>query len=141
MAQVGPVVGRCVLGADDLAGGAELGVTGEPREGRLVERADAVVGAAGRCGEAASPALGLLDDERAELKRVFLRPEFRGSGAAARIVGAAEDQARLLRATRMVLDARTDFVAARALYQRLGYAEIEPYTFGPYAEHWFGKAL
>jgi predicted GNAT family acetyltransferase len=41
----------------------------------------------------------------------------------------------------MGLDARTDFVAARALYQRLGYSEIEPYTFGPYAEHWFGKEL
>lgn len=104
-----------------------------PRGALVVARRDGA--AAGMAG------VRLLDDERAELKRVFLRPEFRGTGAAARIVGAAEDQARLLGATRMVLDARTDFVAARALYQRLGYSEIEPYTFGQYAEHWFGKAL
>lgn len=104
-----------------------------PRGALVVARRDGA--AAGMAG------VRLLDDERAELKRVFLRPEFRGTGAAARIVGAAEDQARLLGAARMVLDARSDFVAARALYQRLGYSEIEPYTFGPYAEHWFGKEL
>ena len=83
----------------------------------------------------------LLDDGRAELKRVYLRPEFRGTGGATLVVGAAEDEARRLRASRMVLETRSDFVAARALYQRLGYAEIEPYTFGQYAEHWFGKEL
>ncbi|GHH65276.1 GNAT family N-acetyltransferase [Promicromonospora soli] len=83
----------------------------------------------------------LLDDERAELKRVYLRPAFRGTGGAALIVRAAEDQARLLGASRMVLETRSDFVAARALYKRLGYDEIEPYTFTPYSEHWFGKEL
>jgi hypothetical protein len=30
---------------------------------------------------------------------------------------------------------------ARALYQRLGYVEIEPYTRDRYAEHWYGKEL
>lgn len=82
-----------------------------------------------------------LRDVRAELKRVYLRPEFRGRGGAELIVGAAEDEARRLGASRMVLDTRSDFVAARALYKRLGYDEIEPYTFTPYAEHWFGKEL
>jgi GNAT superfamily N-acetyltransferase len=81
------------------------------------------------------------DDVRAELKRVYLRPEFRGRGGAELIVRAAEDEARRLGASRMVLETRSDFVAARALYKRLGYDEIEPYTFAQYSEHWFGKEL
>ncbi|WP_454857411.1 GNAT family N-acetyltransferase [Promicromonospora soli] len=80
-------------------------------------------------------------DARAELKRVYLRPEYRGRGGAELIVGAAEDQARRLGASRMVLETRSDFVAARALYKRLGYDEIEPYTFAQYSEHWYGKKL
>jgi ribosomal protein S18 acetylase RimI-like enzyme len=80
-------------------------------------------------------------DVRAELKRVYLRPEFRGRGGAELVVRAAEDEARRLGASRMVLETRSDFVAARALYRRLGYDEIEPYTFAQYSEHWFGKGL
>jgi RimJ/RimL family protein N-acetyltransferase len=83
----------------------------------------------------------LLDDERAELKRVFLRPQFRGTGGAALVVGTAEDEARRLGASRMVLETRSDFVAARALYASLGYREIEPYVVHQYSEHWFGKEL
>jgi ribosomal protein S18 acetylase RimI-like enzyme len=81
------------------------------------------------------------EEVRAELKRVYLRPEFRGRGGAELIVRAAEDEARRLGASRMVLETRSDFVAARALYKRLGYDEIEPYTFAQYSEHWFGKEL
>jgi len=82
-----------------------------------------------------------LRDASAELKRVYLRPVLRGRGGAELIVRAAEDEARRLGASRMVLETRSDFVAARALYKRLGYDEIEPYTFTQYAEHWFGKEL
>jgi GNAT superfamily N-acetyltransferase len=89
----------------------------------------------------AAPADTRPADARAELKRVYLRPEFRGRGGAALIVSAAEDEARRLGATRMVLETRSDFVAARALYERLGYDEIEPYTFAQYSEHWYGKKL
>lgn len=59
-----------------------------PRGALVVARRDGA--AAGMAG------VRLLDGERAELKRVFLRPEFRGTGAAARIIGAAEDRARRL---------------------------------------------
>ncbi|MDR7385168.1 GNAT family N-acetyltransferase [Promicromonospora iranensis] len=104
-----------------------------PRGALVIARRDGA--AAGMAG------VRLLDDGRAELKRVFLRPEFRGTGGAAVLVQAAEEQARRLGATRMVLETRSDFVAARALYQRLGYSEIEPYTRAQYAEHWYGKEL
>lgn len=77
----------------------------------------------------------------AELKRVYLRPAYRGRGRAALLVAAAEDAARTLGARRMVLDTRHDLVEARALYARLGYAEITPFNDAPYAERWFGKDL
>ncbi|MDT0611992.1 GNAT family N-acetyltransferase [Streptomyces lancefieldiae] len=83
----------------------------------------------------------LLDDTTAELTRVFLYQGMRGRGGAALLVRAAEDAARALGASRMVLDTRGDLVEARALYARLGYTETEAYKEGPYAEHWFVKPL
>ncbi|WP_181771794.1 GNAT family N-acetyltransferase [Amycolatopsis pittospori] len=76
-----------------------------------------------------------------ELTRVFLRPTERGTGGAALLVAAAEDAARDLGATVMRLDTRSDLVEARALYARLGYAEVEPYNDDPFAQHWFSKPL
>ncbi|MFE1010383.1 GNAT family N-acetyltransferase [Streptomyces sp. NPDC058794] len=93
-------------------------------------------------GEAAGTAgVRLLDARTAELTRVFLYKRMRGRGGAALLVRAAEEAARALGASRMVLDTRGDLVEARALYARLGYAETEPYNDGPYAEHWFAKPL
>ncbi|MGW7380068.1 GNAT family N-acetyltransferase [Streptomyces sp. NPDC054794] len=93
-------------------------------------------------GEAAGSAgVRLLDAETAELTRVFVREEVRGRGGAALLVAAAEEAARALGATRIVLDTRGDLVEARALYARLGYAESEPHNDDTYAEHWFRKDL
>ncbi|SES48548.1 Acetyltransferase (GNAT) family protein [Streptomyces sp. yr375] len=83
----------------------------------------------------------LLDATTAELKRMFVREALRGKGGAPLLVRAAEDAARALGATRIVLDTRTDLVEARALYARLGYTETEPYNDNRYAEHWFAKPL
>ncbi|MEV0317804.1 GNAT family N-acetyltransferase [Streptomyces sp. NPDC050658] len=83
----------------------------------------------------------LLEGGTAELKRVFLRPDMRGKGGAALLLGAAEDAARALGATRIVLDTRLDLVEARALYTRHGYVETEPFTERMYAEIWYAKEL
>ncbi|MFJ3230056.1 GNAT family N-acetyltransferase [Streptomyces sp. NPDC086787] len=83
----------------------------------------------------------LLDPATAELTRVFVPADRRGAGTAALLVSAAEDAARALGATRIVLDTRTDLVEARALYARLGYQETEPHNDALYAEHWFSKPL
>ncbi|MGW4045434.1 GNAT family N-acetyltransferase [Streptomyces sp. NPDC004721] len=90
---------------------------------------------------AGTAGIRLLDAERAELTRVFLREEMRGKGGAALLVTAAEDAARALGARRMILDTRSDLAEARALYARLGYTENGRHNDDPYAEHWFGKAL
>ncbi|WP_418956838.1 GNAT family N-acetyltransferase [Streptomyces tritici] len=97
----------------------------------------------GRYGDepAACGGVLLLDAERAELTRVFVRPAYRGSGGAALLLGALEDAARALGARRMVLNTRLDLIEARTLYLRNGYAEIPAYCEGPYMEVWYGKEL
>jgi GNAT superfamily N-acetyltransferase len=90
---------------------------------------------------AGSAGVRLLDATTAELTRVFLFEDRRGEGGAALLVGAAEDAARALGATRLILDTRSDLVEARALYSRLGYTETEPHNDDPYAGHWFTKDL
>jgi GNAT superfamily N-acetyltransferase len=83
----------------------------------------------------------MLDGERAELTRVFIRPAFRGTGGAALLMDALETAAVRLGARRMVLNTRLDLVEARALYVRSGYREIPAYCEGPYMEIWYGKEL
>lgn len=77
----------------------------------------------------------------AELKRLYVRPALRGSGGAALLVAAAEERARAMGARALRLDTRSDLVAARGLYARLGYREIPAYNDEPYADHWFEKVL
>ncbi|MEU1302243.1 GNAT family N-acetyltransferase [Streptomyces shenzhenensis] len=83
----------------------------------------------------------LLDPVTAELTRVFVHENRRGRGGAPLLVTAAEQAARGLGATRMILDTRGDLVEARALYARLGYTETERHNDDRYAEHWFRKDL
>lgn len=90
---------------------------------------------------AGSAGVRLLDGTTAELTRVFLHPSMRGRDGAPLLVRAAEDAARALGATRMILDTRGDLVEARGLYARLGYRETGPHNDDPYAEHWFSKEL
>jgi GNAT superfamily N-acetyltransferase len=78
----------------------------------------------------------------AELKRVFVRGSARGTGGGPALVTAAEQAAReALGAVAMRLDTRKDLVEARALYAKLGYAEIPAYHDDPYADHFFEKKL
>ncbi|MER5445299.1 GNAT family N-acetyltransferase [Streptomyces sp. NPDC002766] len=90
---------------------------------------------------AGSAGVRLLDAETAELTRVFVREGMRGKGGAPLLVRAAEEAARALGARHLVLDTRSDLVAARALYARLGYEETAPHNDDPYADHWFRKDL
>lgn len=83
----------------------------------------------------------MLDDERAELTRVYMRPAFRGRKGAGLLMEILESEARQLGARRMVLNTRLDLIEARTLYVRHGYAEIPAYCSGPYMEIWYGKEL
>ncbi|MFE5400839.1 GNAT family N-acetyltransferase [Streptomyces sp. NPDC056580] len=90
---------------------------------------------------AGSAGVRLLGPDTAELTRVFVRAGMRGRGGAALLVAAAEEAARALGATALILDTRGDLVEARGLYARLGYTETAPHNDDRYAEHWFRKDL
>ncbi|MFF7946171.1 GNAT family N-acetyltransferase [Streptomyces griseorubiginosus] len=93
-------------------------------------------------GEAAAcGGLLMLDSERAELTRVYLRPAYRGKKGAGLLLELLESEARLLGAARMVLNTRLDLVEARSLYVRHGYQEIPAYCTGPYIDVCYGKDL
>ena len=77
-------------------------------------------------------AVRLIDAETAELKRMYIVPEYRRQGLAGAILRFLEDRARSLGATRVILETVINPPAAVALYLAAGYEEIP--KFGPYVE-------
>jgi DNA-binding MarR family transcriptional regulator/GNAT superfamily N-acetyltransferase len=82
-----------------------------------------------------------VDQHTAEIKRMWIHPDWRGLGLARRLIDALEQTARRQRRRRVVLDTNATLVEAIALYERLGYRSIERYNDNPYAQRWFGKDL
>ena len=72
-----------------------------------------------------------LDDETCEMKRLFVGEHTRGSGLGRVLAEASIDAARRLGYRRMRLDTVPGMETAQALYARLGFAEIDPYTVNP----------
>ncbi len=77
-------------------------------------------------------ALRPLDSETCEMKRLFIRPNFRGVGLGKVLVNALINEARSIGYKRMRLDTmpgRMD--TAIGLYQAIGFRDIEPYYDNP----------
>lgn len=86
--------------------------------------------------------LRLLRQGVAEIKRMFVHPDYRGRHGGAYLLHAAEGHARRdLGATTVRLDTRTSLAEARGLYTSRGYREIPRYNENPYAQHWYEKHL
>ena len=78
-----------------------------------------------------------------EIKRMYVRPAYRGRGIARRMLVALEDEARARGYAEAILETGTRQPEAIALYRCCGYREIapyEPYVANPYSVC-FAKAL
>jgi GNAT superfamily N-acetyltransferase len=71
------------------------------------------------------------DDAVAEMKRLYVRPEYRGLGYGWTLANALIADAKSLGYRKLVLDTLPTMKAAQAMYETLGFRDIEPYTFNP----------
>lgn len=116
-----------------------LALVGANAEGACASAADGHLQRPdGRWAEVAgSCALRPLDTvdyaNAAEMKRLFVRPAFRGLGLGRQLAEAVLDAARHAGYSCVLLDTLDDMESARALYEDLGFAEVPPYYHNPVA--------
>jgi GNAT superfamily N-acetyltransferase len=77
-------------------------------------------------------AIRRIDVDTAELKRMYVVPEARGRGVAAKLLHVTIDEARKLAVRRMVLETGERQPEAIALAEKFGFARIE--RFGGYVD-------
>ena len=102
------------------------GLPGEygPPHGRLLLGHDGAV-------PAGCVALRRLDPATAEMKRLYVRPAYRGSALGRRLAQAAIDAARSAGCARIVLDTLPRMGEAISLYRSLGFRETAAYLPHP----------
>ena len=76
-------------------------------------------------------ALRKLDDERCELKRLYVRPEYRNQGIATTLIDQILSDARSLGYQHLLLDTMPGLTDAIQMYRNLDFREIPRYNDSP----------
>ena len=76
-------------------------------------------------------ALRKFKDSTCEMKRLYVRPQFRGNDIGKKLVKLLIDEARNIGYEKMVLDTVPSMQTAQKLYKSLGFKEIRPYRINP----------
>jgi GNAT superfamily N-acetyltransferase len=79
--------------------------------------------------------------ERAEVKRLYVQPAYRGQGIAGALYGALEDFAREYGYAWLYLDSTDEMVAAHRFYESQGYLRCARYNDNPQATIFMRKSL
>ncbi|MBI9035691.1 MAG: GNAT family N-acetyltransferase [Bacteroidales bacterium] len=72
-----------------------------------------------------------FDDGVAELKRMYIQPQFRGKGLASKLLSMAIDLCNELNYCKILLDTLDTMKPAIALYKKHGFTDIDAYCFNP----------
>jgi len=76
-------------------------------------------------------ALRKVDSNTCEMKRVYIRPEGRGTGLGRQMVLRILEEARTKGYSRICLDVLPEFKAATHIYESVGFTPSAPVTFNP----------
>lgn len=110
---------------NELVGGEENRAEYIPYN-RLCDIHDAIVAYDGEIPVGCA-AFKKYDDECAELKRVFIKREYRGKGISYELMEHLENAAREQGFRHLILESGEALVAAMALYKKIGYEVIPNY--------------